>query len=78
MIARILVKPAATKPQLLMLFALVFTMASVAVALPIPQAAGKLPIGLQWMAPAGHEARVLAIACELEQLLGRQAPPPMA
>ena len=39
MIARILVKPAATKTQILMLFALVFTMASVAVALPVPQAA---------------------------------------
>lgn len=39
MIARILVKPTATKPQILILFALVFTMASVAVVLPVPQAA---------------------------------------
>ena len=39
MIARIFAKPAATKLQILMLFALVLVMASIAVALPVPQPA---------------------------------------
>lgn len=46
-----------------------------AVSIPIPQPAGSMPLGLQLMAPARHENRLLAIAREVENLLGLQSPP---
>ncbi|MFA7668326.1 MAG: amidase [Burkholderiaceae bacterium] len=45
------------------------------VSVPIPQPAGQLPLGLQLMAPACYEDQLLAVAREIEEVLGRQLPP---
>jgi len=48
-----------------------------ALSLPAGATAAGLPIGLQLIAPPFAEARLLAAAAGLEQLLGRLPPPPL-
>jgi aspartyl-tRNA(Asn)/glutamyl-tRNA(Gln) amidotransferase subunit A len=44
------------------------------ISLPVGHLANSLPVGLQLLAPAGDDAKLLAIAAQVEAVVGRSAP----